>query len=116
MELRSITRAEKIQFYRDLGFSEYQHNHVESDGTVRTWTREEWEENVVEFWRHPDLHEKDLSYIAKRRELYPDEVEQLDVIWKILSHLRKNGIDLGEEGSKMLDRIELIKSSIPKFS
>lgn len=116
MDLRAITKAEKISFYRDKGFSEYQHTHVEADGTDRVWTKEEWEDMVWKFWRHPDLHEKDVSYIARRRELYPDEVEQLDAIWKIFAKLQEQGIDLGEEGTATLERIKLIKSSIPKFS
>ena len=116
MNLREITREEKISFYRDKGFSEDQHIHIEADNTKRVWTKEEWEDMVWNFWRHPELHEKDVSYISRRRELSPDEVEQLDTIWKIFAKLQEQGIDLGEEGTFILEKIKLIKSSIPKFS
>ena len=114
-KLREITREEKINFYWNLGERPELYTHVDGDGTSRPFTRAEWEDVIVEHRLHPDLHNKDLSYIGKRREKYPDETEQIDAIWKILKHLRDNGTDLGPEGA-MLDEILSVKASIRKPS
>ncbi|AMO43119.1 hypothetical protein R1080702_110 [Cyanophage S-RIM32] len=114
-KLREITNEEKLNFYWNIGDRPENYTHVNSDGTERQYTREEWEDVILEFRKHPDLYDKDLSYIGKRREQYPDEVEQIDSIWKILSYMRDNGVDLGPEGD-MLDTILSVKASIPKPS
>ena len=111
--LRSITKEEKLNFYWNSGDRPENYKHINSDGTERPYTREEWEDLIWEHRRHPDLYDTDLSYIGKRREQYPDETEQIDSIWKILSHLRENGLDLGPESS-MLDTIIAVKQNIPK--
>ena len=87
--LRTVTDAEKIQYYVDQGHSPSQHIHINSDGTKREWTQEEWEDHILEHMPHPDIHNVDLSYIGKRRELYPDQDEQLDALWKMAKHLKK---------------------------
>ena len=110
---RPISREEKFNFYWNLGDRPENYIHVEGDGTERSFTREEWEELIWEHRRHPDLHNVDLSYIGKRREMYPAEVEQIDSIWKIFSYMRDNGADLGPESS-MLDQIMGVKASIAK--
>lgn len=116
-ELRPITREEKIKFYRDLGYSETDQTHIESDGvTSRPWTAEEFEESVWLFWLHPDEHGKDLSYVGRRREAYPNEVEQLDTLWKMVNHLISRGVDVGPEAQAMAEQIKRIKTSIPKYS
>ena len=112
-KLREITKAEKLSYYHNKGDRPDKYIHVEADGTQRQYTREEWEDMIWEHRRHPDLDQVDLSYIGKRREAYPDEVEQIDSIWKIMKHLRDNGVDLGPEGA-MLDTILSVKESIQK--
>ena len=77
---RTVTDAEKIQFYIGQGHSPSDHIHIESSGESRTWTQEEWEDHILEHMPHPDIYNVDLSYIGKRREEYPDEVEQLDAL------------------------------------
>ena len=112
-ELRNVSKAEKLAYYYQQGDRPENYTHVESDGTERPYTMEEWEDVILNHRRHPDLDKVDLSYIGKRREQYPDETEQLDSIWKILSHLKENGVDLGPEGD-MADTIRGIKERIKK--
>lgn len=112
-ELRKVSKEEKRAYYWNQGDRPENYTHVNPDGSTRPWTREEWEDMIDDHRRHPDLHKVDLSYIGKRREQYPDETEQIDSIWKILSHLKENGTDLGPEGV-MLDKIMSVKASIRK--
>lgn len=112
-KLREISNEEKINFYWNTGERPENYIHIEGDGTERPYTREEWEDVIIEHKQHPDLHNKDLSYLGKRREQYPDETEQIGTIWKILEHLRDNGTDLGPEG-EMLDEILHVKNTIKK--
>ena len=114
-QLRNISNAEKLAYYFQKGDRPELYTHVESDGTERPYTREEWEDLILNHRRHPDIDEVDLSYIGKRREQYPDETEQLDTIWKILKHLKENGVDLGPHGS-MVDDIFGVKDRFRKPS
>ena len=114
-QLRPISREEKINFYWNQGDRPENYVHIEGNGEERPYTREEWEDMIWEHKRHKHIINVDLSYIGKRREQYPYESEQIDAIWKILSYMRDNGVDLGPEGS-MLDDIMSVKASIPKPS
>ena len=111
---RTVTDAEKIQFYIGQGHSPSDHIHIESSGESRTWTQEEWEDHILEHMPHPDIYNVDLSYIGKRREEYPDEVEQLDALWKMVKHLKANGTDIGADAQAMLDSIDASKLKYPK--
>ena len=112
--LRTITDAEKIQFYKGQGHSPSDHIHIESSGESRTWTQEEWEDHILEHMPHPDIYNVDLSYIGKRREEYPDETEQLDALWKMAKHLKANGTDIGADAEAILDSIAASKLKYPK--
>jgi len=112
--LRTISDADKIQFYKGQGHKASDHTHVESTGLTRAWTEEEWEDHVLEHLPHPDLYQVDMSYIGKRREEYPDEVEQLDALWKMVAHLKANGTDIGADAQGILDIIEAAKVKYPK--
>ena len=83
--LRTLTDAEKISFYKSRGHKAADMTHVEANGQTRSWTEEEFEDHILEHMPHPDIYEQDLSYIGKRREEYPDEVEQLDALWKMVA-------------------------------
>ena len=111
---RTITDAEKIQFYIGQGHSPSDHIHIESSGESRTWTQEEWEDHILEHMPHPDIYNVDLSYIGKRREEYPDETEQLDALWKMAKHLKANGTDIGADAEAILDSIAASKLKYPK--
>ena len=112
--LRTITDAEKISFYKSRGHKAADMTHVEANGQTRSWTEEEFEDHILEHMPHPDIYEQDLSYIGKRREEYPDEVEQLDALWKMVAHLKANGTDIGTEAQAILDIIEAAKVKYPK--
>lgn len=112
--LRTITDAEKIQFYVGQGLQPSDMTHIESGGASRPWTQAEWEDHVLEHLPHPDLYNVDLSYIGKRREEYPDEVEQMDALWKFVKHLKTNGTDIGTDAQAILDSIEAAKVKYPK--
>ena len=112
--LRTLTDAEKISFYKGRGHKAADMTHVEANGQTRSWTEEEFEDHILEHMPHPDIYEQDLSYIGKRREEYPDEVEQLDALWKMVAHLKANGTDIGTEAQEILDIIEAAKLKYPK--
>ena len=112
--LRTVTDAEKIQFYIGQGHSASQHIHIEADGTKREWTQDEWEDHILEHMPHPDFYIVYLSYIGKRRELYPDQDEQLDALWKMVKHLKDNGTDIGTDAQAILDTISTAKLQYPK--
>jgi hypothetical protein len=63
---------------------------------------------------HPDIYNVDLSYIGKRRELYPDQDEQLDALWKMVKYLKDNGTDIGTDAQSILDKISAAKLQYPK--
>ena len=112
--LRTLTDAEKISFYKGRGHKAADMTHVEANGQTRSWTEEEFEDHILEHMPHPDIYEQDLSYIGKRREEYPDEVEQIDALWKMAKHLKANGTDIGTDAQAMLDIIEAAKVKYPK--
>ena len=112
--LRTVTDAEKIQFYLGQGHSPSNHIHIDASGESREWTQAEWEDHILEHMPHPDIYNVDLSYIGKRREEYPDEVEQIDALWKMAKHLKANGTDIGTDAQAMLDIIEAAKVKYPK--
>ena len=55
-----------------------------------------------------DIHidGKDLLDIGKRIQEYPDETEQLGVIWSILEKLSEDGVDIGDEGREWVNGIQ----------
>jgi hypothetical protein len=112
--LRDVSKEEWLAHYRNKGDRPEDYIHVEADGTERPWTEEEWEDMILEHRRHPDLDGKDLSYIGKRREEYPDETEQLGVIWSILAKLSEDGVDIGDQGREWVKLFKDIKAKYPK--
>ena len=112
--LRTLTDAEKISFYKGRGHKAADMTHVEANGQTRSWTEEEFEDHILEHMPHPDIYNVDLSYIGKRREEYPDEVEQLDALWKMVKHLKENGTDIGADAQAILDSIAASKLKYPK--
>lgn len=55
------------------------------------------------------------DYRQLRKEQYPAIGEQLDILWKIMLRLNACGLDLGEDGREMLQRIVDIKATVPKL-
>ena len=97
----------------DKGLKSY-HIYFEDKCLFKNLTEEEFEDHILEHMPHPDIYEQDLSYIGKRREEYPDEVEQLDALWKMVAHLKANGTDIGADAEAILDTIEAAKVKYPK--
>jgi hypothetical protein len=57
---------------------------------------------------------KAADYRELRRDLYPDQRDQLDALWKALDVLKSQGVSLGDEGDDMLAAVKDIKSRFPK--
>jgi len=122
--LREISDEEKLAWWRENMGGPETYEHISVDGTnpdldsnlmeKRCWTEEEWATFVLKHGHHPDTYQYDLSYIAKRREEYPDETDQMAVIWGIISKISESGVDIGQEGKDMLQLFEDIKLKYPK--
>ena len=117
--LREISDEEKLAWWRENIGGPETYEHVSADGLgntleKRTWTEEEWATFVLKHGHHPDQYTYDLSYIANRRMAYPDETDQMAVIWGIISKIAESGVDIGQEGKDMLQLFEDIKTKYPK--
>ena len=60
------------------------------------------------------LYKYDLSYVANRRQEYPDETDQMGVIWDVIKKISESGVDIGQSGKDMLQLFEDIKAKYPK--
>lgn len=56
------------------------------------------------------------NYADFRRAAYPLLGDQLDSLYKSLSYLSANGIDLGPDGQAWIAQIKMIKDKYPKVS
>jgi hypothetical protein len=112
--MRTITDEQKCEEYRALGVTPETLTFVDSEGVSRPYTEEEWKDTIINFYPHPDLHQKDLSYIGKRREEYPPELDQLNAVWSAIRAIRASGVDIGDTANEMLNTIDKIKQKYPK--
>ena len=117
--LREISDEEKLAWWRENIGGPESYEHVSADGLgntleKRTWTEEEWATFVLKHGHHPDQYTYDLSYIANRRAEYPDETDQMAVIWGIIDKIAESGVDIGQEGKDMLQLFKDIKTKYPK--
>lgn len=56
------------------------------------------------------------NYADFRRTLYPSIADQLDAVYKALSYLSDNGIDIGKDGLDWIKQIKAVKDKYPKSS
>ena len=122
--LREVSDEEKLAWWRENIGGPETYEHISVDGTnpdtdnnlmeKRCWTEEEWATFVLKHGHHPDSYQYDLSYIGKRREEYPDETDQMAVIWDVIKKISESGVDIGQEGKDMLQLFEDIKLKYPK--
>ena len=117
--LREISDEEKLAWWRENigGPESYQHVSADGQGNLlekRSWTDEEWSEFVLKHGHHPDQYKYDFNYIAERRAAYPDETDQIAVIWDVINKIAESGVDIGQKGKDMLKLFEDIKKKYPK--
>lgn len=56
------------------------------------------------------------NYSDFRRAAYPQIGDQLDSLYKCLSYLSANGVEIGPDGQNWIDQIRSIKDKYPKSS
>ena len=117
--LREISDEEKLAWWRENIGGPEKYEHVSADGQgnlleKRSWTDEEWSEFVLKHGHHPDQYKYDFNYIAERRAAYPDETDQIAVIWDVINKIAESGVDIGQKGKDMLKLFEDIKKKYPK--
>ena len=54
------------------------------------------------------------NYAQYRQEEYNDVTDQLDALLKTFAHLQKNGVNIGEEASKLVEHHQSVKQKYPK--
>lgn len=65
----------------------------------------------------PDGRLYHCAYYADfRRSGYPPLGDQIDALYKTLSYLASNGIDIGPDGKKWIEEIQAVKEAYPKLS
>ena len=122
--LREVSDEEKLAWWRENIGGPEAYEHIAVDGTnpdtdsnlmeKRCWSEEEWTSFVLKHGHHPDQYKYDLSYVANRRQEYPDETDQMCVIWDVIKKISESGVDIGQEGKDMLQLFEDIKAKYPK--
>jgi hypothetical protein len=55
-----------------------------------------------------------IDYKRVRKRGYPPIEEQLDAIIKALKHIRDSGLDIGSDGTQLVEHVAKVKRQTPK--
>jgi hypothetical protein len=94
--------------------------HIESDGTARSYTEEEFEQwcldadDPEEVTYRESIPEETKIALTNRIPEYPKLDEQVECIYKAFKYLKDNGTDLGPDGNAYVEAIDAVKAKYPK--
>lgn len=55
-----------------------------------------------------------VGHVVPRKKAYMPIGDQLDAIIKTFKHLKKQGIDIGEDGNELIDHTDWVKEKFAK--
>lgn len=94
--------------------------HIESDGTSRSYTDEEFEQWCLDADDPEDvlaqeaIPEQTITAINNRIPEYPKDDWQLYKMVKGFKYLRDNGTDIGPDMDEVVDAVYAVKAKYPK--
>lgn len=92
--------------------------HLNSDGTTRSYTEEEWDDYVAQYPldainAYSAVSDAKRAVLNARIDAYPKTDPQFDAIFHGFKTLMDNGTDIGTEATAWVNSIQAVKDANP---